>query len=240
MADVRKITKGLAKDVLRRETEDLADAVSEVVDEYVAGLTTGQALRVLADFEEERPDLFDCIEVPAKEWITSGQDVEQVVKATLYTVLERAIYEAIEQGVKGSDAKIPEKQDSRTQVFIHVEGDPIALTKEKIPVKQDVVDLGDAVKVLHDPNKGHGVVIQKMPEDGLYRVYVQTDRADFDIREFFKKTYNSIKEADYSLDVRDYIGGKKERKYTAKDVVARIIAIHNALAGDGQPVPVRW
>ena len=232
MSDVvRGLINGLTADAMRRDTEDIHDAVAEVVDEYVAGLDFPQVLEKLSEFYRERPDLFEYLEFFPME------DFEKTTRATLYEVIERAVMEKIEEGAD-INAPIPEKKDNRTQVFIKVkeekEGEFLEKIKETLK-NGAIADLGDAVKLITGENSG--IVVQKMPEKGLYRIYTQN--GDIDVREFFKKVHNSVKEADYSLDPRDYIGGKKEKVFNVRDAVLCLIRLNNAMVKDGVEMTVK-
>jgi len=232
MSDVvRGLINGLTADAMRRDTEDIHDAVAEVVDEYVAGLDFPQVLEKLGEFYRERPDLFEYLEFFPME------DFEKTTRATLYEVIERAVMEKIEEGAD-VNAPIPEKKDSKTQVFIKVkeekEGEFLEKIKETLK-NGAIADLGDAVKLITGENSG--IVVQKMPEKGLYRIYTQN--GDIDVREFFKKVHNSVKEADYSLDPRDYIGGKKEKVFNVRDAVLCLIRLNNAMVKDGVEMTVK-
>lgn len=225
------LVKGLASDAMRRDTEDIHDAVAEVVDEYVAGLEFPQVLEKLSEFYRERPDLFEYLE------FFPAEDFESTVKVTLYEVIERAVLEVIEKGADTS-APVPEYRDSDLQVFIKVKEDKEGEFLEKVKEvfkEGNTVDLESAFKII--TGKNSAIVVQKMPEQGSYRIYKQGDD-EVSVKEYFRKVYNSVKEADYSLDPRDYVGGKKAKVFSVKEAIIGLIELNNAMVKNGRAVKI--
>ncbi|RKX36901.1 MAG: hypothetical protein DRP20_05455 [Thermotogae bacterium] len=108
--------------------------------------------------------------------------------------------------------------------------------KEPYFVKEQIVDLTDAIKILtHSSKEGmtydefrkkinRNAIVIEHPKRDVCRIYLMEKSPNVDIRDLFRYVPASIKEAGYDLNPETYIEGKLEKKFTDKDKFIKTIA----------------
>ena len=109
--------------------------------------------------------------------------------------------------------------------------------KEPYFVKDQIVELHNAIKILTNPYKegmtyedfilkhmNKNALVIEHPERDICRIYLMHKSPNLDIRKLFKIIPRSIREANYDLNPETYIEGKLHKKFTDKFEFIRTIA----------------
>lgn len=222
-------------------TNVLHDTITDEVDSLSSGITRMESLEWIDFCGNEKfidKGIVDGSSIDRTLVTTAFECIRQKLFDDEQLIMDMQVYDLTKRKrdrfVSLIDERIgkyehSEGKDNSRQIWVTVDFDlTIKDFKPPVFVEAQIIDLHDSVKILTSNTNinQNAIVLEHITVGKPFRVYLMEKDNDVDILEFFKYT-PSIKENDYSLDVKDYVDGKVRKQFSDKK---RFIWVLNQMA----------